>query len=538
LLDSRKTGGVYLSAVETFPRSFDVGANASLTAPEVQRELPLFCRKIGLFLVFISAPFVLAPRARGQAPASAANSIAASLRARNFDQALGLARSALRQAPNDPQLLTLEGIAFAGLGKQHSALAAYNLALKAAPNYLPALEGAAQIEYNAGSPRAAGLLRRILKIQPENATSHAMLGVLEYKRGDCKGAIEHFQASGALLESQPVALEEYGFCLVQMGHAADAVKVYESLLAASPQDSRARIHLAAAQFLADQAQEALGTLAPVLQESQPSAEALDIAANAAEKMGDTPRAVQLLRRAIVTNPRNADYYLDFATIAFDHGSFQVGIDMLNAGLGYLPKSAPLYLARGILYIQLGHYDRGQSDFETADRLDPRQAFSSESESLAKLQQGGVGNALATVRSRLKAHPNDPVLLYLLADTLVQNGALPGTPQFTEALHAAERSVQLRPSLVLARDLLSRLYYDNGQLKQAIEQCRLALRSEPSDQEALYRLTQALRKTGNTAEIPALLKRLARLREADREKEAHQNRYKLIETAPASTQTRP
>ncbi len=537
MLDSRKTGGVYLSAVETFPRSFDVGASASLTAPEAQRKSLLFCRKIGLSLVIVSALFAFAPSARGQAPASAASSIAASLRAHNFDQALELARSALRQAPNDPQLLTLEGIAYAGLGKQHDALAAYNLALKAAPNYLPALEGAAQIEYNGGSPRAAGLLRRILKIQPDNATSHAMLGVLEYKRGDCKGAIEHFQASGALLGSQPAALEEYGFCLVQMGRAADAVNVYESLLAASPQDSRARIHLAAAQFLADQAQEALDTLAPVLQQGQPVAEALDIAANAAEKTGDTPRAVQLLRRAIVTNPRNADYYLDFATIAFDHGSFQVGIDMLNAGLGYLPKSAPLYLARGILYIQLGRYDRGQSDFETADRLDPRQAFSSESESLAKLQQGGVGNALGTVRSRLKEHPNDPVLLYLLADTLAQNGALPGSPQFAEALHAAERAVALRPSLVLARDLLSRLYYDDGRLKPAIEQCRLALRSEPTDQEALYRLTQALRKTGKTAEIPALLKRLATLREADREKEAKQNRYKLIETVPEGTGTK-
>lgn len=432
----------------------------------------------------------------------------------------------------------MQGIAFSGLGHQGDALAAYNTALEAAPDYLPALEGAAQIEYAVGSERAVVLLNRILKIQPDNATSHAMLAVLAYKQHDCKTAVGHFQASGEVLDSQPAALEEYGFCLVETGRAADAVNVYETLVSASPQDSRARSHLAAAQFLSDKPRDALATLAPLLQQSEPGAEALDIASNAAEAVGDTPRAVELLRRAIVTNPNNIDCYLDFATLAFDHASFQVGIDMLDVGISHLPKAAPLYLARGILHIQLGHFDQGESDFETAERLDPRQAFSSESESLARLQQNGADNAVATVRSRLKQHPNDPVLLYLLADALAQNGARPGAPEFNEALHAAESAVALRPNLVLARDLLSRLYYDNGQLAQAIEQCRLALRTEPSDQEALYRLTQALRKSGNAAEIPELLKRLATLREGDRKKEAEQNRYKLVEAAPAASPTNP
>ena len=426
----------------------------------------------------------------------------------------------------------MEGLALSGLGKDREALTAYNIALKTAPNYLPALEGAAQLEYAAGSGRAALLLHRILQIQPDNATSHAMLAVLAYRRNDCKSAIRHFEASGALIWSQPAALEEYGFCLVEGCRAPDAVKVYERLVSDVPQDSRARIHLAAAQLLANEPRDALAALDPLLRQGEVDGQTLDIASHAAEKIGDTPRAVALLRKAIVLNPRQMNYYLDFATLAFDHASFQVGIDMLNVGLRHLPNAAPLYLARGILRIQLGQFNRGQADFETAQRLDPRQSFSSESESLAQLQQNGAGNALGTVRARLKQHPNDPVLLYLLADTLEQNGAQPRTPEFAEALQAAERAVQLRPTLVLARDLLSRLYYDNGQLLQAIKQCRLALRSDSADQEALYRLTQALRKTGNTAEIPALLKRLAALRETDREKEAEQNRYKLVETAPA------
>ena len=45
---------------------------------------------------------------------------------------------------------------------------------------------------------------------------------------------------------------------------------------------------------------------------------------------------------------------------------------------------------------------------------------------------------------------------------------------------------------------------------------------------MYRLIQALRKSGEKEEIPDLLKRLASLREQAAEKERQQYRFKLIE----------
>jgi DNA-binding SARP family transcriptional activator len=54
-----------------------------------------------------------------------------------------------------------------------------------------------------------------------------------------------------------------------------------------------------------------------------------------------------------------------------------------------------------------------------------------------------------------------------------------------------------------------------------------LASDPKDQTALYRLIQALRKSGNRAEIPDLLKRLASLREEAAQEERDRYRYKLV-----------
>ncbi len=100
------------------------------------------------------------------------------------------------------------------------------------------------------------------------------------------------------------------------------------------------------------------------------------------------------------------------------------------------------------------------------------------------------------------------------------------------LTAASRAAQLKPDFVLARDLLGNLYLKSGELDKSIEQSRLALHESPSDQEALYHLIQALRKSGKDSkgELPALVKRLADLRQESRKTEASETKYKLYEPA--------
>lgn len=465
-------------------------------------------------------------------------SIGAALQAEDFAKADLLARSSLKESPSDPKLWTLDGIALASLGKHTEALRAFNTALKFSPDFIAALEGAAQIEYQQGSNRAAPLLEHVLRLRPGDPTSHAMLGVIAYKRQDCKSAIEHFRASGSLLSSQPSALEEFGACLVRENQPAQAVGIFQQMLAGSPGNKRILFQLGAAQYLAQQSQDAVATLQPLLQEPDPAPQTLDLASLAYEESGDTPRAVALLRQAIVDSPGTPEYYLDFATLSYNHSSFQVGIDMLNVGLARLPRSSQLYLARGVLYVQLAQYDKAAADFETAERLDPKQAFSSDAQGLAQFERSDLDRALVTVRAQLKLHPNDAFLHYLLAATLAQKGAVAGTPEFREALGEAARAVQLKPDLALARDVLGELYLKSGQTSQAVEQSRVALRQDPTDQSALYHLIQALRSNDREHEIPGLLKRLASLREDSQEHESAQNQYRLIEPNQKSPRPAP
>jgi Flp pilus assembly protein TadD len=138
-----------------------------------------------------------------QSAESPAGAIAAALRSGNYQEALSMSKSALQKSPKNSQILVMEGMALSGLGEKDQALAAYNSALKISPNFIPALEGAAQIEYNEGNGHAAVLLNRLLVLRPNDPTGHAMLGVLDFKKGDCKAAVEHFQKSRSLVDSQP-----------------------------------------------------------------------------------------------------------------------------------------------------------------------------------------------------------------------------------------------------------------------------------------------------------------------------------------------
>jgi tetratricopeptide (TPR) repeat protein len=485
-----------------------------------------------LFLVLL-VPCVVV-QGLAQAAPSDAQAITSAIRERNFDQAVELSRSALQRSPNDARLWALQGIALSASGHKKEALGAYNSALRISPNYLPALEGAAELEYNAGSERAAALLQQILKVQPDNPTAHAMLGVLDYKRRDCPSAVKHFQAAKDVVASQPAALTEYGTCLVNLERTEEALPVFQRLLEVQPNDPHARYNFAVVQLSAHHPQDAIATLQPLLQSAQPDPDVLDLASSAYEEAGDTPNAVKWLRQAIVQDPKKVKYYVDFATLSFAHQSFQVGVDMLNLGLTQNPQAASLYVARGILYIQLGQYDKGEADFESANKIDPRQSSGAVAEGLAKIQQSNPDQALATVRAQLKSHPNDAFLHYLEAQALFQKGLDPDTPQFNEAVAAAEQAAKLRPNLVLAHDLLGNLYLKSGNLEKSISESRRALRDSPSDQEALYHLIQALRRTkDNNAELPALVKRLAELRQQSRNEEAQGNRYKLYEVPEGS-----
>jgi tetratricopeptide (TPR) repeat protein len=485
--------------------------------------------QLALLLLFLQSGIL------GQTPNERVQSITSALQDREFGKALQSVQSALQGSPNNPQLWMLQGLAYSGTGDSKSALGSYQHALKISPDYLPALEGAAQIEYEAGSKDAIPLLEHVLKIRPNDVTSHAMIAVLAEKNGDCATAVSHFSKSGPILDSQPEALQGYGVCLLELKQTDEAIQVFQQLMTSQPKDTRCRRALAAIQLAAGRPQDALTTLQPLLA-SDPDVSTMRLAAAVYEANKDTPNAVKILRDAIVKDPRQTALYADFAELAMDHQSFQTGVEMIDAGLKLQPGAAQLYVARGVLYVQLADYDKAGADFEKAEELDPKEGMSAAAQSmLAEEQnQSDPQRALATVRAKLAKQPQEAFLWYLQAAILSQNSAEPGSAEFQQGLDSAKRAVTLQPSLIAAHNVLAKYYFAAGQNELAVKECRIVLEKDPSDQSALYHLVIALRKTDSQGEIPDLLKRLAKARQEATRLEGERNRYKLVVSSSEPT----
>jgi len=455
-----------------------------------------------------------------------------SLQAQDFDQALRQCDEALHQTPSDPRIFTLRGMAYAGKGSTPSALDAYRQALRIDPAYLPALEGAAQIEYRQRSPEAKPLLLKVLAQRPTDPTSHTMLGFLEYEAKDCTAAITHFERGGDVLAKQPAAQAAYAACLTKAGRYEQAIPLFQQALTAEPSLPGLRFNLAIAQWKANRPLDALSTIEPAL--ASGDEDTLLLAANLYESVNQTQQAVDLFRTAILADPKDIDAYLDFASLSYDHASMQVGVDVLNAGLTQLPNEARLYLVRGVLYAQLGKIDEATQDFATANRLDPNISVLGAAQGLAASQQHQAGHALATFRAAARSHPNDALTQFLLSEALSQESPQEGTPDYTEEVNAAKAASRLDPSMVAAHDLLATIYLQDGHTNLAIEQSQAALTVDPKDQQALYHLILALRKTGQKDEIASLLKQLTTLRNTNQAELSQSKRYQLQEMPVAAT----
>ncbi len=479
--------------------------------------LPCFYSFIKSFLllaVFGAAASILALPGTAQTPNAVANAVA-ELRGGRAKDAIATVDAALKADGQNFRLWSLKGIALDQENHPREALAAFAQALRLAPDYLPALQGAAQINYRLNDPaKAVPLLQHLLTLHPEDAKANAMLGVLEYRRQQYAAAAGHFRSAQIGDSNDQLLLQEFAASLVEQQAYAGALPVLSKLLAMDPENRDARYNLALDQFLGGTPEAAAQTLEPLLISATCENEVLSLGADISLAQGDISGAVELLRRAMQQYPDNVDNYLRFAAMANDGASFRTGIAVLDLGIGKLPGSAALHLARGVLYSQLTDYDKAVADFARANELNPRLAVVDAAKGVMESQQKKNGAALETFRVAARQRPDDALTQFLLAEALSEQGPTERNSDQQEEIDAANRAVKLDPTLVAARDLLAGFYLQQGQSDRAQQQSELALKEDPNDQQAIFHLILAMRKGDRKAEVPMLVKRLTELRRSE------------------------
>ena len=485
------------------------------------------------FATIVSCVLAASLAAAAQVTNSPVSEIQSLVRSGQYEHALELTKAQLHTKPNDIRLWTLEGIICSLKGEKEDAIGAFEKALRLSPSYMPALKGEVQLLYDAGDKRAIALLGRILKSDPRDETAQEMLAMLLKKKGDCAAANEHFALIAEQIGTHPESLEAYGYCLVQVQEFEKAVPVFEKLAELLPDRTYPKYDLAVVLIATNQNDSALKVLAPLVTDDQQDPDILSLASQAYEAMGNTPKAVALLRQAIVLSPATTAYYVMFSEICLTHDSFQAGIDMINAGLQRISNEPALFISRGILYAQLAQYDKAEADFKQVEQLDSSQSISAYAGDLTEVMKNNPDQALVQLRKQLQAQPQNPMLNYLLAQLLMNQAPAADSEAFKEAMKAALLTIKLKPDHVGSRDLLAGMYMKTSQYDLAIEQCKIALKYSPTDETAMYHLIISMRHTGHSDDLKPLVDRLAVMHQESARRETERKQFRLvIEPAPA------
>jgi tetratricopeptide (TPR) repeat protein len=462
--------------------------------------------------------------------AAQTDAILQALRGRQFAAALELCAKDLKAQPANAQLWLFQGIALQELGRTKEALNSFRQASRLAPKLLPALEGAAQIEYRTGDPQCRRTLEQIIALRPDSAPAHGMLGVLAYEQQRCDEAVRQFELSGPQLNSNGAALWQYGNCLYKLRRPEEAAAKFTLLLSLRNSDP-VRHNLGLALLESKKPDEAIDVLRPLAAPQRPDSEVLSLLAAAYEAAKRTPDALNALRRAAELYPREERHYIDFASICMEHSSLELGIEVLEVGAKNIPNSARLHATLGALLVRAGKSDRGFEEFERAQALDPKAAYGDVGMSLALLQSDQLEASIVILRKQWAQNKTKPMISFMLAQALLRVGPDPGKPAFEEAQSLLRKTVALDPNHARAHGLLGKNYVLAGNVPTAIKELEIALKLDPADRTSAYQLALLYSKTGQKELSAKWQQRVRELIQADRIAETEGDRYRILKAAP-------
>lgn len=464
-----------------------------------------------LFLILLLAPCAVA---------QSFEQVRDLIRRGDFAAAIQMCDAGLKTQPRDYQLHTLKGIALQGLGQNKESLVAFRRALTIQPKFLPALQGAAQLEYQLRDPNCRKTLETLLQLRPE-PTAHAMLGALAFEQKDCAATLKHYAAASGAAQ-QPVIKWQRATCHFQLEQWTEAATQFRELLALK-EDARIRYNLGLAEMRARNYGEAIAVLQRL--RAQADADGLSLLAAAYEANKQTPEALEILREAIARFPLEERLYGDLATICLEHNALALGVEVLAAGTRNLPQSARLQTLLGVLHTRAEQRAQAEAAFKRAEQLAPDAAFGRVGLAIAMMESGAVVEAIAQLREQLKRTPNDMQVRLTLAQALLQKDSTP--TELREALALLRRVSEQQPTNARAQALLGKLYLrreENGNAARALE---TAIKLDPLDRNSTYQLMTVYRKQGRIKEAAALQDKVQKLLDAERDAEAEAGRFRLV-----------
>ena len=494
------------------------------------------------------------------------------LKKNNLPSAIEVLNEELVQSPRNLKALNLLGIALTESGHTQQANQKFKDALAIDARFYPARKNLAINEFNARRFHTAAIdLEQVLKDAPSDPIANLYLAEINYQAGDFAGATDHYHKAEDQINGNPVWVAHYSRCLVATGNISRARAILQMLPAADGENrfqaalmlARSGAYADAADFFgtarkhysdpyvagynqllmlirAERYSESIDLFNQLVKEGNPRAELYNLVSEAYLKNGDLKEAYDSLRTATKVDPKSEDNYVDLAALCLDNENYDLGLEIVNVGIHYVPNSYRLYVQRGFMLFMRGRMEDAEKQFQIASTLGPDKSLPYIALGEVWMQQGQAQKAADLLRSKSQAPGADFLIPYIFAEALIRSGADAGTPSADEAIHALHRSIELNSKYSHSHAELGKLLLKQGEIDRAIPELCLATRLDPDDSGSFYQLGQAYRKKGEKSKADEMLARVAQLHSPEHEQDVHKELRHLVklETAPSPMEARP
>ena len=402
---------------------------------------------------------------KGQAPPHAALLSAAvqRLRAGQIREADGLLKAALKQAPRDPDLLTMASSVARQLGQADEAIDLIRRAIKLRPNHAPSLNSlGAALRVKGDLPAAREAFERAAALQPDLFDTAFNLGLVLDAQGDFANALVWLRRAATLAPERAEAHEALGNVLVNAGEPEAGLTALLQAEGLRPGGASTAYNLGIAyEALADD-QRALSAFTQATQRAPNLAVAWAAIGNTQRRLGAYPEAIAALRRAIELAPDRLKWHEALHETIWQAGE-GVNLDSFPYAIQRLPQDAALRRGFAGQLNRIRAHQEAEQQVRAALAIAPDNAEGHDILGQTLFHQRRYEEAVASFHRAANRAPGDKFVLGRYAEGLVAFG-----------------------DLAKAHDVLS-----------------AALRIAPHDQENLARMTIVLRMLGEERAYTAL-----------------------------------
>jgi len=463
----------------------------------------------------------------------------------DFPAAIGSLNEVLASTPGDLKVLNLLGIALTGAGNITEANARFSEALRRDPAFYPARKNLAINEFNAKHTDAAARhFDEVVKLSPDDEVAHLYLGEIAFERNAFASAVAHYEKARSRVVQNPQWTLDFATSLLHERRTAAAIELLDRL----PADAKIRfdagvvlakagVHREAARFFgsarsgpdaraagynqalmlvdAGDYDAAIAVADELLSHEPPAADVYNVLARAHAKAGHVKEAYDALRTATRLEPENEDNYVDLAAICVDHQNYDLGLEIIDIGLRYRPRSPLLHLQRGVVLAMRAELGPAEQEFEAARHLAPDQPAPFAGLAMIWMQTGQTQKAVDVLRTEAQRRKSDHVVPYIFAVALMRSGLDPTSPEAAEAVGALRTSIRANGEFAPAHSELGRLLLKRDDLDAAIRELEKAVALDAGSTAAIYNLAQAYRRKGDRARAADLLAQLSKVNAQER-----------------------